>query len=149
MAWKFGQYIEKLLNKKGWKASELAKKAGLSHVYIGQLLRGNNPDTGKPPRVSVDTLQSISRALNIPESKLFLAYKGIDPDKDDDTETEEFDLQKEINVAIINCGYDLNQFSPEETKQIAESIANISRKFIQIIVEYEIERMKKQSSMHT
>lgn len=146
VVWKFGQYVERLLNKKGWKASDLAKRAGLSHVYIGQLLRGSNPDTGKPPRLSVDTLQSIAKALGIPESKLLLAYRGIDPESDGDSPLSKFDLQQEISVFIMNHSHNLNEISDGERKQLEMSVMEISRKFIPVWIGYEIERLKKCSS---
>lgn len=81
MTWFFGQYIERLLDEKGWKRSRLAKEAGLSHVYVNQLIVGDNK--GKPPRPTIDTLIALSDALDVDIIDLILAYKGKDPAKVD------------------------------------------------------------------
>jgi transcriptional regulator with XRE-family HTH domain len=74
--WYFGEFLNKALSRKGWNASELAKRSGLSHVYVGQIIRGCNPDTGKPPQISVKTMKQLADALDLQPLALIQAYEA-------------------------------------------------------------------------
>lgn len=39
----FSQFLTQLMNEKGWKAADLARASGLSHVAIGNYLGGRTP----------------------------------------------------------------------------------------------------------
>lgn len=77
--WIFGDYIERIMLAKGLNVNRLAKLAGLSHVYVGDLIKGES--RGKQPRPTIDTILALSKALNIDYNNLILAYRGFDPDK--------------------------------------------------------------------
>lgn len=144
MRWFFGEYIQRLLDRKEWNTAKLAKKASLSHVYVGQLIRGDKPDTGRPPKLSVDTLQAIAEAFNIPETHLLLAYKGIDPEKSDPSGMEEFDLLTEVNLVAAHQGTDLNQLNVHERCWLEGFVIKMMRQIIQVVVEEGIAKIKQQ-----
>jgi|GEM_PF-5717521 len=75
------EYIQSELAKKDWKVSRLAKESGVSHVYIGYIIKRVDPNTGKQPNPSIDKLINISKALNVDVMNLVLAYQGVDPSK--------------------------------------------------------------------
>lgn len=81
MTWSFGEYIQKLLDQKGWSAARLAKETGLSHTYIGHLIKGEASGKPGPPSPTIDVLITLSKALNASEASLILAYQGKDPEQ--------------------------------------------------------------------
>jgi transcriptional regulator with XRE-family HTH domain len=135
MNWFFGEYLQRLLEEREWTASRLAKKANLSHVYMGQLLKGSRGEEGKPSRISVDTVTSIAQALGIQEYKLLLAYKGIDPDKSLPHIQESFNIYSEIHSAAQIQDVDLNQLSPEVRHHLEASVVRTSKKLVRVLVE--------------
>lgn len=100
MSWKFGQYLEELLEAKGgrkagWHPTRLAEKADLSVPYVRWLIHGEASGKKGSPTISVDTLIALSKALNEPEKNLLAAYKGQSPDEASN------DNSKQILDAII------------------------------------------------
>ena len=59
-----GQRIRNYRTEKGWSQEKLAELSGCHHTYIGQIERGEKNAT-------VESIEKISVALNIPLSKLF------------------------------------------------------------------------------
>ena len=55
---------------KGITQAELARRAGLSAVYISLIERGENVTGRKPPVPTVDALQRIADAIEMPLSDL-------------------------------------------------------------------------------
>jgi len=142
MSWFFSEYLQRLLEQREWTASKLAKKAKLSHVYMGHLLRGDRTEGDKQPRISVETVTALAQALEIPEYKLLLAYKGIDPDETNLHPQEGFNIYTEIYAAAGNEGIDLHHLNPEARHQLEKSVINLSRKFIDMMVGVELEKLK-------
>lgn len=107
--WMFGEYIERRLNQMGGKKAGrhlawLAETSGISDGYIHYLVKGEASGRKGKPKPTIDMLLALSKALNIPESKLILAYQGKDPDIEASTEAESVDLQEvmmeALNIAI-------------------------------------------------
>jgi len=63
-----GELISGRLLELGWSNAELARRAGFSTTYIGNLARDVAPGTktGKPKRLPDDTVERVAVALNIP-----------------------------------------------------------------------------------
>lgn len=141
MSWFFGEYLQRLLDEKEWTASKLAKKSKLSHVYMGHLVRGDRTEGDKQSRISVETVTSLAKALEIPEYKLLLAYKGIDPDLTNLYNQESFNIYGEIYTAAETQGIDLHQIPPETRNQLESVVINFSRKFLRLLVEEELSRL--------
>ncbi len=104
--WKFGQYLEQLLEQKGgrkagWNQSRLAEKSKLSNPFIGWLINGETSGKKGTPSISLDTLISLSTALNVSESKLIAAYKGMDPDSVDSVKHDsQVAIQQSIGILL-------------------------------------------------
>lgn len=117
-SWKFGEYIRSLLDEKEWKASTLAKKAGLSHVYVGSIIRGENPKTGKHPNLTIDTLQSLAKALNVPIELLIGAYLGRDPSSIRECSRAEAALKEALYQFFMEFVKSLYPEEPDVGKEI-------------------------------
>jgi transcriptional regulator with XRE-family HTH domain len=146
MTWFFGEYLQRLIDEKDWTASKLAKKAKLSHVYMGHLLRGDRTEGDKLPRISVETVTALAKALEIPEYQLLLAYKGIDPMQNKPYDEEGFNLYAEIYAAAAAHGVNLDEMEPEARHCLENSVIRLSRRFICLIVDEELGRLKRDSS---
>lgn len=142
MSWFFGDYLQKLLDEKEWTVSKLAKKANLSHVYMGHIIRGERTEGDKPSRISVETVTSLAKALDIPEYKLLLAYKGINPDQAPLANQENFNIYAEIRLAAENQGVPLHQLSPESRNELETNVIRVIRKLLEPLVQEEIDRLK-------
>jgi transcriptional regulator with XRE-family HTH domain len=75
-----GTYLRQLLQERKWTVQKLAKEAGMSHVYAGNLVRDEDPRTGLPVKPTLDTVDALSKALRVPYVNLTEAYFGRDPE---------------------------------------------------------------------
>lgn len=133
------------MDERDWTASKLARKSKLSHVYMGHLLRGDRTEGDKQSRISVQTVTALANALEVPEYKLLLAYKGIDPDKAHRHLQEGFNIYAEIYTAAESQGVDLNHIDSETRHQLESTVIKLSRKLLKLLVEEELERLKQGS----
>lgn len=106
MSWKFGQYLEELLEAKGgrkagWHPTRLAEKADLSVPYVRWLIHGEASGKKGAPTISVDTLIALSKALNEPEKNLLAAYKGQNPNEPSNDNSKQT-LNEILNVLLKN-----------------------------------------------
>ncbi len=139
--WVFGRYLQFCLTQKEWSASKLAKKTGMSHSYIGALIRGGRSSDKQAPKLSVDTLIQLSKALSVPEENLLLAYKGIDPVEEIEQPSEDFDFTREVMLSAVRQGRELKDLSKKDRQKLIESVATMTRRFIDITVENEFRRL--------
>jgi len=146
MSWFFGDYLQKLLDEKEWTVSKLAKKANLSHVYMGHLIRGERAEGSKPSRVSVETVTALAKALEIPEYKLLLAYKGINPDQSPIFTQESFNIYTEIFQAAESQGIHLHQLPWESRNELERNVIRVIRKLLEPLVQEEIDRLNLNNS---
>ncbi|HEY9745159.1 MAG TPA: helix-turn-helix transcriptional regulator [Oculatellaceae cyanobacterium] len=80
--WFLGQYIDRLLQEKGWSRNRLVKETGISSGHITWLLNGYASGKPNPPSPSLDILLALSKALNVSPMKLIQAYQGKEPDSE-------------------------------------------------------------------
>lgn len=149
MSWLFGDYLQKLIDEKEWTTSKLAKKANLSHVYMGHLLRGDRTEGNKQSRISVETVTALSKALEVPEYKLLLAYKGIDPDQAPMYMQDGFNIYAEILNVAGSRGVNLYDLPLEIRNEMETNIVRIIRKLIEPLVDEEILRLKLAGSKNS
>lgn len=128
------------MKERDWTPSRLAKKAGLSHVYMSQLLRGVKTEGNKHTRVSIDTVTSLAKALGVPEQHLMLAYKGINPFQFGQGAQLEASLPSEVRAAALKWGVDLFTLPLETRDRLETSIINKTRKLMHILVQDELEQ---------
>lgn len=145
MSWFFGEYLQRLIDQKEWTASKLAKKAKLSHVYMGHLLRGDRTEGDRQSRISVETFTALAQALEVPEYMLLLAYKGIDPDTAKPYPEVGFNIYAEIYAAAANQGVDLHLLSPDDKRRLENSVIRVARKFIGVLVGEELEKIRPET----
>lgn len=67
------------LERKGWNMSRLSEKTGLSHTYIRHLVHGEVSGKKAPPSPTLETVDTLAKALGIDPVQILYAYKGIDP----------------------------------------------------------------------
>ena len=68
---KIGEFIQKYLHENGISQNQFAIKCGFSGSYIGQLIRGINPKTGRPIEPTIEAYRSIAEAMDISVQELF------------------------------------------------------------------------------
>ncbi len=141
MTWFFGDYIRRTLEEREWTVAKLAKKMRMAHSYVGALIRGGRSNDKNPPKVSVDTLIQLAKALKVPEMDLLNAYKGIDPASCKDEDLKTFDLVREIILATAQQGRDWEKLSKSEREALLKSVQSLNRKFVSISVEHELSRL--------
>lgn len=139
--WFFAEYLRRLLAQKDWTANKLADKAGISHSFIGTILRGGRSNDKNPPKISVDTLIDLAKALKISEIELFLAYKGIDPGEAAQINGEAFNLSQEVALASVRHGYEWSRLTKKQRQQIMDTVGKMTRQFVDMTVEHELERL--------
>lgn len=112
-----GDIIKKYRLERNLTMDSFAEKAGLSKGYISMLEKNENPRTKKPIIPTLDTYNSIAKALNIPLNKLICM---VDPaseisltDKNDECEDDIYSyenimplpkMKKVPLVGTIACG---------------------------------------------
>lgn len=139
-AWFFAEYLRRLLEQRDWTANKLADRAGISHSFVGTLLRGGRSSDKNPPKISVDTLIDLAKALKVSEMDLLLAYKGIDPDEAPRGE-EAFNLSREVMLASLRYGREWDQLAKKQRQQIIATTDKLTRRFVDMTVEHELERL--------
>lgn len=141
MSWLFGDYLQALINEKDWTASKLARKAGLSHVYMSQLLRGEKTPGNKHTRISIDTITALAKALGVPEHNLMLAYKGIDPNLMSSTMSAEGGIYEEVYTFALKVGVDLCILPLEIRAKIESGIVRKTQIIMDSLVQDELEQL--------
>jgi transcriptional regulator with XRE-family HTH domain len=96
----FGDWLLNELNKQGWSQNELAKRAGISHGTVSNIINGNKG-------VGQDSLIAIARALKLPADLVF-RKAGLLPPAVDIDEAAEALLHKIMNLP------------PEKRKQVID-----------------------------
>ena len=66
-----GEYIKSYRTEHGLSLREFAKLADISHTHIDSIEKGVDFRTGKPVRITNETIQKLAKALNQDESFLF------------------------------------------------------------------------------
>lgn len=75
---KIGDIIMQYIHENGMNQSDFAKKSDLTKGYISMLVKGRNPQTGKPfTRLSGETLVKLARAMNISVNELMERMDNI------------------------------------------------------------------------
>lgn len=59
-----------------------AEKCGISHTHLDSIEKGFDPRTGKPVKVTVDTLKKIAKAMNMSVNDLLINSGDVDIEKD-------------------------------------------------------------------
>jgi transcriptional regulator with XRE-family HTH domain len=91
----FPSWLQDRLDEKGWRSTELAKRAELSDAAISRILRGER-------KADPDTLKALSRALKISEEDVFRAA-GLLTAKAGEEDGDEWDrrIQHLLNLLPI------------------------------------------------
>ena len=74
-----GEYIKNYRNERNLSLRDFAKLADVSHTHIDSIEKGNDFRTGKPVRITNETIQKLAAALNVGESFLFELSIGKTP----------------------------------------------------------------------
>ena len=75
---KIGDFIRNYRGKMSLR--EFAEKCEISHTHLDSIEKGYDPRTGKPVRVTVDTLKKIAHAMNMSINDLFLQSGEVELD---------------------------------------------------------------------
>lgn len=68
----FGEVVQARLQELGWNNAELARRTGFSATHVGNLIRDFSPGskTGKPRRMTAETVDKFARVLGISMARL-------------------------------------------------------------------------------
>lgn len=94
---KLGEYIKSYRTEHGLSLREFAKLADISHTHIDSIEKGVDFRTGKPVRITNETIQKLAKALNQDESYLF-----------------QLSIGKEIPQSELNIGERIKQLRLEK-----------------------------------
>jgi transcriptional regulator with XRE-family HTH domain len=145
----FGELMRFHLKKKGWSNAELARRTGFSPTHIGNLIQDRSPGakSGKPKRLTADTVDKIARALDMPLEQARRAAGLASPSADASKSESSAELpsnledlllyyfrrmpseQKPEVLALVAAYYRQSQMSPEQAQafiaQRARAIAEL------------------------
>ena len=65
------EIINDYLNRRVMTQRKFAEKCGISPSYLTQILKGRNPRTGKPPKLSIEIYQTLADAMGMTLDELF------------------------------------------------------------------------------
>ena len=74
-----GEYIRKYRGKTSLR--EFAEKCGISHTHLDSIEKGYDPRTGKPVKVTVDTLKKIANAMGMSINDLLIQSGDVKLDE--------------------------------------------------------------------
>lgn len=113
-------FIKNKRNEKGLSLREFAKMCELSHSYIEKLENGFDKRTGKPVIPTIDTLQKISKALNLELSNLLSITGYIEDNNKIQEQNDEY-------VTIIGDAR-AKGISPERLQKFIDFLSEDSKK---------------------
>jgi transcriptional regulator with XRE-family HTH domain len=94
MSWPLGRFIANTLQERGgkragWSQSRLAELSRLSTTEIAWIVNGEVAGKKGTPKISVDTLIALSKALEIPPATLISVYQGESPKIDQENNLQQ------------------------------------------------------------
>ncbi len=112
----FGEWLRDQINAKNTSNAVVARKAGVSATYIGNLIRDFSPNTksgkGKP---SEEVAESIGRALGVPidDARIAAGYSPKDI-------SATHDILEKARVSFLD-----GSFTPEEQERILDMMRTL------------------------
>ena len=104
---------------------EFAAKCGISHTHLDSIEKGTDYRSGKPVRVTVDTLEKIAKAMNMSVNELLIESGEVEESsinkvkkKNDNVKAIDFDLDDD-DVIILKL---LKGMDPIKKKTIINFI---------------------------
>lgn len=71
---RFGEWLRRQREARGWSLRDLASRSGLSHAYLRLIEYGHDPRSGAPVRPTVETLVAIASGLGMSPEEVILVY---------------------------------------------------------------------------
>ena len=65
------EIINDFLKRRVMSQRKFAEKCGISTAYMSQIINGRNPQTGKPPKLSIEMYQTLADAMGMTLDELF------------------------------------------------------------------------------
>ncbi len=129
-----GSFVKEHREKEGLSLREFGKLCGISHTHIDSIEKGVDFRTGKPVRVTNETLEKLSRVLDVSESYLLTLSlnktAGV-PQKEPTQEGELYipDELKDLPLAFYKGGVEaLTQDEIDKLVEIAKIIKSEAKK---------------------
>ncbi len=131
-----GEYIKNYRDEHKLSLREFAKLADISHTHIDSIEKGADFRTGKPVRITNETIQKLAKALNTDESFLFQLSIGktssITLNKKDQIEIDEYlnNFENELltQTGLMFDGEPMTQESKEKLIAAMRIGAEIAKK---------------------
>ena len=92
---KLGIFIKQKRNEKGLSLREFGNLCGISHTHIDSIEKGEDFRTGKPVRLTNETLEKLANVLNVSSAYLF----NLSLNKEDDFIRK--DAEKTIEILKV------------------------------------------------
>lgn len=100
-----GNFIHEYRGKQSLR--EFAAKCGISHTHLDSIEKGTDYRSGKPVRVTVDTLEKIAKAMNMSVNELLIESGEVEESsinkvkkKNDDVKAIDFDLDDDDIIIL-------------------------------------------------
>lgn len=82
----FSEWLQKELNKRKWRPTDLAKRANISDAAVSRILKGER-------KADTDSLKAIAKALNISAEQIFRHAGLLPPENESDDWVEEMNYK--------------------------------------------------------
>ena len=98
------EFISQRLSEMNLSERELAKRCGVSHSYINQLVKGINPATNKNINPTIKTLEKIALGIEVPIETLEKVARGITVDGSAQKAFQTNDILEAIEKNVSRSG---------------------------------------------
>jgi transcriptional regulator with XRE-family HTH domain len=121
---KLGDYLKE--RRQNDSLREFAYKLGISHTHLDSIERGYDPRSGKPVKITVDTLSKIAKGLGMSVNELLLVTKIVENNEDERYISKEYSNNK--------ISYLINSSSnKKKITEILEKTAIMSKEDINMV----------------
>ena len=126
-----GEYLQNERKKRKMSLRDFSELLGISHTYLDKLEKGIDPRNGKPVSPTIETLNELSKSLNV-SLEYLLKVSGYVNENNTLQEPTSFSTPQEALAFLLKQemfadfgGYDLENMSDDEIVEMATDIADM------------------------
>mgnify|MGYP002750313270 CR=1 FL=1 len=96
-----GEYVNQYRTEHNLSLRDFAKLAEISHTHIDSIEKGVDYRTGKPVRITNETIQKLAKALHADESYLFELSIGRTPSSENTTKVNSTNSRHGVKIPVL------------------------------------------------